>query len=260
MNEARGETIGPAPGPEVSIVLATLNEHRNLPLLVDRIRRQVLPSYEIVVVDDGSTDGTREYLTEAAASDPRIRPVFHDGKQTTLRAHCQGIAASRGRFVVIMDADLQHPAEILPELVQRLEKGPSLVVASRYAPGGTAGARSAARWAISHGAEWTAKMFLPTARRVSDPVSGYFGFPRSTWVPLDPRYRGYKLLLFVLAMTRSGPVDEVGYRFEARTEGTSKLTQGSAFIRMFLIEVVLARRLAGELRKGPHKFPRGQHL
>lgn len=241
------------PAPVVSIVLATLNEAQNLPTVLDRIRRQPLPPFEIVVVDDGSTDGTREYLLRQAHDDPRVRYVFHDGKQTTLRAHCQGVEATLGRYVIIMDADLQHPPELLPSLLQRLESGAHLVVASRYAPGGSAGPRTTARWTISRGAEWTARLLLPPARRITDPVSGYFGFRRSDWVSLNPLYRGYKLLLFVLVMTEGRPVVEVGYHFVPRPEGTSKVTQSWAFVRMFLIEIVLAHRLRLEIdrRRAP---------
>lgn len=253
---AGGSGPGPADAasavPELSIVLATLNERANLPEVLDRARAQPLPPFEILVVDDGSTDGTREYLTATAAYDPRVRPIFHEGKQTTLRAQCQGIAASRGSMVVIMDADRQHPPETLPALVEALRERAAVVVASRYAPGGSPGSRTFARAVISRGAEWTAKLFFGAARKVRDPVSGFFGFRREVWVPLDPGFRGYKLLLFVLAMAGDRPVEEVGFRFVNREEGTSKVTQSSAFVRLFLVEVVHARRLARVLRARRH--------
>lgn len=229
--------------PKVSIVLATLNEHQNLPEVVRRIEGLNLPSYEIVVIDDGSTDGTREYLEALASRDPRVSLLFHDGKQTTLRAQCQGIAASRGTEVIVMDADLQHPPETIPTLLRELGAGASLVVASRYAPGGSAGPRSLNRLAISRGAEWSAKVLLVPTRRVRDPVSGDFGFRRSIWVPLNPHYRGYKLLLFLLVMAERHRIVEIGFRFEPRTDGSSKVAQGVGFVRLFLIEVILARRL-----------------
>jgi dolichol-phosphate mannosyltransferase len=236
------------PTPAVSIVLATLNERENLPEVLDRIFRLPRSDLEVIVVDDGSTDGTRELVEERARNEPRLRLLTHEGKQTTVRAQCQGIEASRGAFVVIMDADLQHPAERVPDLVAALERGASLAVASRYARGGTPGRRAWARIAYSRGAQWIAQAYLPEARRVSDPVSGFFGFRREIFVPLGSEYRGYKLLLFVLMMNGTRPVAEIGYRFEDRAHGESKATQGYRFIPLFLRETRMARRLRRALR------------
>jgi len=237
-------TADPAsdPSPELSIVLATINERENLPILLGRIWSAPLPALEVLVVDDGSTDGTREFLEEASRSERRLRLLWHEGNQTTVRAQCQGIATARGRFVVIMDADLQHPPEVLPSMVGALARGGALVVASRYAAGGSAGPRTWSRAVISRGAEWTAKLLLPESRAVSDPVSGFFAFRREVFRPLPSDWRGYKLLLFLLVMTRGLSVTEVGFRFEPRGSGASKLTENTRFIRFFLKEVVLARR------------------
>jgi len=237
------------PAPVASIILATFNERRNLPPLLERLWAVPLPAVEVLVIDDGSTDGTREFLEEAARSEPRLRLIWHEGKQTTLKAQCQGIAQARGRWVVVMDADLQHPPEALPPMIRALEDGAGLVVGSRYAPGGTAGPRTGVRLAISRGAEWTAKVFLSEARSVSDPVSGFFVFRHDVFRPLPAEWRGYKLLLFLLVMNRGRRVVEVGYRFEPRGSGTSKVTQNSRFIRFFLTEVVLARRFERILRR-----------
>jgi len=235
--------------PVASVILATLNERENLPELLERLWRVPLPSFEVVVIDDGSTDGTREFLTDAARAESRLRLIWHEGKQTTLRAQCQGIAASRGRFVIVMDADLQHPPEVLPTMVRSLENGSALVVGSRYAEGGSAGPRSVFRAIISRGAERIAKVFLPEARALTDPVSGLFGFRREVFRPLDPQWRGYKLLLFLLVMARGQGVAEVGFRFELRGSGASKVMQNYRFIRFFLTELVLAKRLENSLTR-----------
>lgn len=247
-----GSPATPGPDPvAVSIVLATLNERENLPELLDRILRQPLADFEAIIVDDGSTDGSREFLTELAGREPKVRPIFHDGKQTTLRAQCQGIERARGRFVIVMDADLQHPPERVPAMVRELEAGAGVVVASRYAPEGDPGPRTLPRVLLSRGAERIAKSLISEARGVSDPVSGFFGFRREVFLPLNPLYRGYKLLLFVLVMNRERPVAEVGFRFEPRTRGASKVTQTFKFIRVFLVETMLARRLERALRSQP---------
>ena len=237
------------------MVLATFNERENLPLLLERLWKAALPSLEVLVIDDGSTDGTRQFLEASARSEPRLRLVWHDGKQTTLRAQCQGISLARGRFVIVMDADLQHPPEVLPAMLEALRSGSSLVVGSRYAEGGSAGPRTGMRVAISRGAEWTAKLLLPEARGLTDPVSGLFGFRKEMFRPLPPDWRGYKLLLFVQAMGRGLRTSEVGYRFEPRASGSSKVTQSTRFIRVFLEEVVLVRRFRRMVGRGSSDAP-----
>jgi dolichol-phosphate mannosyltransferase len=236
----------PPSGPvQLSIVLATLNEGSNLPQVVDRIRRLPLPAYEIVVVDDGSTDGTREYLVRESSHDPRVRYLFHDGKQTTLRAHAQGIEAAAGPFVVIMDADLQHSPETIPSLLDQLDRGAVLSIASRYVAGGSAGPRPLGRAISSKGAEWIAHRCIRASKGVKDPVSGYFAFRRSIWRPIPPEYRGFKILLFVLVMADGGHVAEAPYHFENRAGGSSKV-EASAYRRMYLREVRWARRFERE--------------
>ena len=242
--------------PTVSIILATLNERGNLPELLEGILRQPLPPFEVIVVDDGSTDGSREFLTGVQARDDRLRLIFHDGKQTTLRAQCMGIEAARGEFVIVMDADLQHPPDRIPAMVRELAGGAGVVVASRYAPEGAPGPRTVMRTVISRGAEWIAKFALTEARRVTDPVSGFFGFRRELMCSLNPLYRGYKLLVFVLVMNQGRPVAEVGFRFEPRKRGTSKVTQTLRFFRIFLVEVVLAKRLERAIRVHPESIAR----
>ncbi|MGP8136211.1 MAG: glycosyltransferase [Thermoplasmata archaeon] len=251
MSEAERSETGTAPAvPGLSIVLVTYNERPNLPELVERLRAVSLPAWEAIVVDDGSTDGTREFVEEVAATDPRFRFFYHDGKQTTVRAQSQGILAARGRFVAVLDADLQHPPELLPGMISALERGSSLVVASRYLPGGSPGARTALRGFISRAADAIARAMLSEARRVTDPVSGFFAFRREVFLPLDPGFRGYKLLLFLLVITRGQPVSEVPFRFEPRTAGASKVVGGLGFVRVFLTEVLMAKRIEFALQRG----------
>ncbi len=244
-----------SPVPELTIVLATLNERVSLPVLVDQLLQAPLPPLEIVVVDDGSRDGTREYLSTVAREDRRVRPIFHEGAQTLLKAHAQGIAAARGDLVVVMDADLQHNPADVPRIVDLLLKGNDLVVASRYAPGGSPGVRSPLRSCISLGAETLTRVLLPEARSVSDPLSGFYGFRRGYYRAINPEYRGYELLPFVLGMMRGRPVTEVPYVFESRRAGKSKIvTRDLSFIRVFLTELVLAARVGrerGDLPEGP---------
>jgi dolichol-phosphate mannosyltransferase len=245
-----GSSVGPS-GPVLSVVLAVLNERPSLPELLDRLAAAPLPPWEAIVVDDGSVDGSRELVRERARRDPRVRLIEHDGRQTTVAAQAMGVAAARGTVIAVMDADLQHPPELLPGLARAVDDGAALAIASRYAPGGTPGPRTPGRVLISWGAAWIARRALPPARTVTDPVSGFFAFRRDAYRPLAPGTRGYKLLLLLLVMTEGRRVEDVPFRFEPRTEGTTKVVVGVGFARLFLREVRSARRLRRELRTTP---------
>jgi glycosyltransferase involved in cell wall biosynthesis len=121
------------PTPEVSIVLPALDEAESLARILDAIAEALAPlaSFEVVVVDDGSGDGTLQYLIERAESDESLRYVSlsrNFGHQAALRA---GLAFSRGACVICMDADGQHPPGLLPEMVQAWRDGHDVVLMIR---------------------------------------------------------------------------------------------------------------------------------
>jgi dolichol-phosphate mannosyltransferase len=123
-------------GPELSVVLPVFNEIENLPELKRRLV-EVLEgcgkSWEIVFVDDGSRDGSFGKMADFAREDPRIRVVRfarNFGHQMALTA---GVDHARGRYVAVMDADLQDPPELLPEMLKKTEEGAEVVYAQRTA-------------------------------------------------------------------------------------------------------------------------------
>lgn len=235
----------PKEGPSLplSIVLATLNERTALPILIERIRQVPLPPYELVIVDDGSTDGTREYLEQLAAVDPRVRILFHTEPRTLIPAQSDGIDAARGDFVVIMDSDLQHPPEKIPELFRRLAAGDGLVLASRYTKSGSTGKRPWTRGIISRGAELILRVVLPETRGISDPMSGFYAFRRNLFRRPEPMHRGYHMLPYMLTICAGASVSEVPYSFGRRLHGTSKITQNLGFIPLFLRQVRITSQI-----------------
>src|SRR4051812_45523413 len=125
-------------GPEISIVLPAHNEAGNIAPIASAIAQAMAlcGPYEIVFVDDGSTDGTIAAI-RAAARDPAIRYVSFTrnfGHQAALRA---GMRHARGRAVIVMDCDFEHPPELLPKLVAAW-KGGAKIVATRRADEGVA--------------------------------------------------------------------------------------------------------------------------
>lgn len=119
------------PRPELSVVLPMYNEEGVAVLALAEVRQQlshlVGTSFEILCVDDGSVDGTLAAVMAAAADDPRVQPVVlsrNYGKEAALAA---GMSCARGDAVLLMDSDLQHPPELIPELVARWRSGYDVV-------------------------------------------------------------------------------------------------------------------------------------
>ena len=212
--------------PLVSVVVPTYNERENLPRLVERLH-QVLSgkgiSYEIVVVDDDSPDGTWRVALELAERGYPVRVVRRRGERGLGTAIMRGLLEARGRYIVVMDADLQHPPEAVPRLLEEaMGSGAELVVASRYAPGGGVAGWSRWRLLVSRVAGFLAHLLLPESRRTSDPMSGFFLVTRGLVERVKERRPGsWKVLLELLVEARS--VSEVPYVFQPRAAGESKL-------------------------------------
>lgn len=207
-------------GLDVSVIIPTIDECETLGLLHPRLQRG-LQGYraEVIVVDDGSKDGTRERVGQLAGEFP-YRLLPRDHVRGLASAVVDGLALAGGRVLVVMDADGSHPPEILPELIGPIDQGRAeFVLASRHAPGGTAPGLIGARRTIS----WGAAMLARPLVRVGDPMSGYFAVSRPVVgrAPLAPV--GYKIALEILVKCRPSPVLEVPFEFGPRAAGESKM-------------------------------------
>jgi dolichol-phosphate mannosyltransferase len=243
--------------PSTSIVLATLNEADNLSRLMERIQALNLPSHEVIIVDDGSIDGTIEIARRLAESDPSVRFILRPVRHTLVSAQLEGIEAARSDWIVVMDADLQHPPEALPLFLSEANPGASIVVGTRYSQGGSPGTRPVTRALISHGAEVFARTLLPHSRAVSDPMSGFFAFDRKHYRSVLDAEGRYKLLLYLLSIRGSGIVREVGYSFCERTSGESKITSDISFLPVFLAELMSVRRFSGRATQTQRRDSKG---
>ena len=129
-----GSTVQTDPGVELSIVVPCYNEEETLGALYSALVNELsgrVESWELVLVDDGSRDATRTLAGSMAASDPRVRVLGlsrNFGKEAAMYA---GLRAARGRFVIIMDADLQHPPHLIPAMLEYGRSGWDQVVARR---------------------------------------------------------------------------------------------------------------------------------
>jgi dolichol-phosphate mannosyltransferase len=233
--------IGVRPAPATlrqSIIVPTYNERDNVPALLARLVA-ALPhdDTEIVFVDD-STDGTPDVITAEAARYPVAITVHHrdEGIGGLGGAVVEGMRIARGEWIVVMDADLQHPPEIVPDLIAAgLRDGADLVVGSRYANGGnTGGLADGYRKLVSRGSTLLVKtLFRNSLLSVSDPMSGLFAIRASSLDTAALRPLGYKILLELIVRNRPGRIVEVPYGFQARHAGESKSTaaEGVRFLK-----------------------------
>ncbi|WP_405620102.1 glycosyltransferase [Streptomyces sp. NBC_00076] len=217
---------------DATIVIPTFNEAGNVRELLARLTAALPPedSYKILFVDD-STDDTPRIVEEAAADCPFPVSVIHREEATggLGGAVVEGMKAATTDWILVMDADLQHPPSLVPELVRTGNRaGADLVVASRYARGGSnSGLSGGYRVAVSRGSTLLAKSLFPTALRgISDPMSGFFmirrGLVHSHADILRPL--GYKILLELAVRCRPRVVAEVPFSFQERFAGESKST------------------------------------
>ncbi|MEB2836563.1 MAG: glycosyltransferase family 2 protein [Desulfurococcales archaeon] len=239
---------GSEENPLVSVVIPTFNEaeviERTIAEVSAILKREGI-EYEIIVVDDNSPDGTWRIVEEVSKRDPRVRLYRRIGARGLSTAILDGIKFAKGKYVVVMDADLQHPPRYLPQLIRKaLNEGYEIVVASRYARGGGVAGWSRLRLMISKGATLLAKLLVKGARKTSDPMSGFFLVRRDLVLSRieQLRPRGYKVLLEILARIDNARVGEVPYVFEPRRAGKSKL--GFKVMLDYIIHVIELSQLA----------------
>ncbi|MFJ9032164.1 glycosyltransferase [Streptomyces sp. NPDC102274] len=258
-------TVVAEPG-AVTIIIPTFNESGNVRELLRQLTDAVparLPC-EVLFVDD-STDDTPEVVASAAQDCPFPVSVIHREKPEggLGGAVVEGLKAAGSDWIVVMDADLQHPPALIPDLVAAGERtSADLVVASRYIDGGSrAGLAGGYRVAVSRAATWLTKGLFPAGLRgISDPMSGFFAIRRSAVTSEALRPLGYKILLELAVRCRPERPAEVPFVFRDRFAGESKSTakEGLRFLR-HLVELRTAaplgpfRRLfAGPRRPAPH--------
>ncbi|MCL4420637.1 MAG: glycosyltransferase [Candidatus Thermoplasmatota archaeon] len=232
----------------ISIILATYNEIDNLPELVSRIENSVTVPYEIIFVDDGSKDGTREFIKDYC-SNHNAKYIFSNKKRGTLLARYKGILISNSRYLLIMDSDLQHPPEKIVDMYQKLEEGYDFVSASRYMAGGSPGDRKALRGVISRGATFMARHFLQSANQLSDPLSNFIAFRRELKVQIFDNWVGYEIPMLIMSSNAEIRIAEIPFQFKERERGESKLTKTPAFFLLYLMELIRCRKLESIVRR-----------
>ncbi len=205
----------------ISVIIPTYREAENLRLILPRVfhvLEQAGMEGEVIVVDDDSPDGTAETVRELARDYP-VRVHVRRDERGLATAVMKGFELAGGDIVVVMDADLSHPGEKIPEMVRPiLEDRCDITVGSRYVSGGGCDHWPLSRKLISRSSGLMAR----GVTKLSDPTSGFMAVRKAVLdkTVLDPV--GWKIVLEVVVKTGQR-VEEVPIVFADREKGQSKL-------------------------------------
>ena len=224
--------------------MPTYNEATSLPILAQRLGAALGGrDWELVVVDDGSPDGTADIAERLAPGLP-VRVLRRTSKSGLASAVMAGFAEARGDLLVVMDADLSHPPEVVPALVDAIVGGADLAVGSRYVRGGGTEDWPLRRRIVSRVACLLGNLLVP----VRDATSGFFALRRSAIEGVRLNAIGFKIGFEVIARGRFRKIVEVPYVFRDREHGASKF--GRREIGQYVVQLgqVARDRLLGRLR------------
>ncbi len=218
---------GPVSPLKLAVVIPTLNEAGNMPSLLTRLRSALDPAkieYELIVVDDDSSDGTADVVRNIAKQDPRVSVLVRKGQRGLAGAVIHGWANTDASLLGVIDADLQHPPEVLPELLDAVVKGKDIAIASRYATSTKDSVRewSKARLLISRASTLATAPLQRKNVRIKDPMSGFFVVRRACIEGINLQPQGFKILLEILVKGRIQSTVEVPFNFATRHSGKSK--------------------------------------
>jgi dolichol-phosphate mannosyltransferase len=209
----------------LALIVPALREAKNIGELLNRVRAALEPAsvdYEIIVVDDDSRDGTEEIVIAMAQEDARVRLLVRRGERGLSGAILYGWHHTDAPILGVMDADLQHPPELLPELIAAIRAGNDLVIGSRYIEGGRLGNWNPVRKLLSAAAVWATWPIQRPGMRAKDPMTGFFLVRRACIDGLEFQPTGFKLLLEILVRARIGSIKEIPLSFGLRSRGASK--------------------------------------
>jgi dolichol-phosphate mannosyltransferase len=224
--------------PELAVVVPTLNERDNVPLLVERLNEALAGiAWEAIFVDDDSPDGTADVVRALARRQPNIRCVQRLGRRGLSSACIEGILSSAAPYAAVMDGDLQHDERLLPHMLRRIKaERLDVIVASRHTGTGSVGEWQQSRIRISDLATRLGRLVVKAD--LSDPMSGFFMVERSAFAEAMRSLsgQGFKILLDLFASApRPLAFAEVPLKFRQRLHGESKLDAMVAWEYLMLL-------------------------
>lgn len=210
----------------ISLILPTYNEAGNVVKAVQCAATALagIP-HEIIVADDDSPDKTWEVAAKAFEGDATVKVIRRTENRGLYPAVIEGFRAASGKYLAVMDADLQHDESILPKLLEAAQqRGVALAIGSRYVDGGGLGQWNAVRKAMSRAGNKTAAIII--GRDIKDLMSGFFLIEKAAFYNILPNLqpKGFKILMDIACrLPKEAKVEEVPFTFRKREVGESKL-------------------------------------
>ncbi len=231
-------------GEMFTVVVPTYNERRNIRPLIERVMeafRAIPEPAELLFVDDDSPDGTAEEIRTVSKEvsdggndnfENTIRVIVREGERGLAGAVNRGFREASGDVLVVMDADLSHPPEVLPNLLEAIRSGGvEVAVASRRVKGG-----GIENWPLNRRfISWVSGLLARPLVPVRDTTSGFFAVKRECIEAVELRSIGYKIGLEVLARGKYEKAMEVPFVFTDRQFGQSKL--GGKVMLAYLVQL-----------------------
>ena len=243
----------------ISIVTASLNEKDNIKIFLEKVMdlirtKNISNIDEIVIVDDGSTDGTVSIIETFARdnNDIHITLLKRNKKMGTVDAQITGAKLAKNENILVMDCDLQHPIEYIAKFVEKFNYGYDIIIGSRYIPG-SKNNWEPERKIISRTATMIAHIMFPFTYKIKDPLSGYFLCKRQMLSDLKPYRYMYKPLLYLLIFnSKNKNYIELPIEMRSRKSGESKIVNSySRTVLMYSREILTYYR---DYNKGRHGF------
>jgi dolichol-phosphate mannosyltransferase len=210
---------------KLALVVPTLNEAGNIKRLLSEVSGALGAlnlRYEIIVVDDNSSDETPDIVFEYGQQDPHVRLLSRKEEKGLAGAVIHGWLHTDAELLGVIDADLQHPPSLLPGLLGAMAEGHDIAIASRYAAKDGVRGWNPVRVAISRASTWATLPLQRKGIRVKDPMSGFFIVRRDAIEGIEFETRGFKLLLEILVRGRICSAQEIPFHFGQRLAGKSK--------------------------------------
>lgn len=214
----------------LSIIVPCFNEKDNIEPLLEKLKDALMGwTWELIIVDDNSPDGTADYARNIVKTYAytNARVIQRQNKRGLSSAVLWGVQAAHNEVIVVMDGDLQHDETIIPSMIKEIKQGATLVIGSRFMgrfnDDKIKGLSSRLRMNLSILGNRILRLLLKN--ELTDPLSGFFAVRRKDFAKVIPKIGGYgyKILFELVFYLKPQKIEEIPFVFQPRIHGDSKL-------------------------------------